>query len=119
MKSSILGKLRVAVVATTLALTFSAAENLCVAQERSQNEVAVDGKATLSHLDRAVLNRLERDLIEPDSLNHDPLLIAQVGGLWCYTSYGPYPMFYEAPLGSACHVDVYFYPYVLEGIVGY
>lgn len=119
MKSSILRKLRPALVATTLAVTLSATVTLCLAQEQSQKEVAVNGNVTLPHSDGAVLNRSERGLIEPDSLNQDPLLIAQAGGLWCYTNYGRYPMLYLAPVGSVCSVNVGFYPYVLPGTVGY
>ncbi len=119
MKSSILRKLRPALVATTLAVTLSSAVTLCLAQEQSQNEVAINGRVSLPQADRAVLNRLERGLIEPDSLNQDPLLIAQAGGLWCYTNYGRYPMAYVMPVGSWCSVNVNFYPYVLQGTVGY
>lgn len=119
MKSSILGKLRLALVATTLAVTLGATVTLCLAQEQSQNEVASNGKIIQPHSDGAVLNRSERGLLEPDSLNQDPLLIAQAGGLWCYTDFGRYPMLILAPVGSVCSVRVNFYPWVLQGTVGY
>jgi hypothetical protein len=119
MKKSILTKLRPALVATTLAMTLSATVTLCSAQERSQNEVVLTAIGNSTHSDRAVLNHLERGLIEPDSLNQETILIAQVGGLWCYTGYGRYPMLIWAPVGSVCSVNVGFYPYVLQGTVGY
>lgn len=119
MKSSILSKLRPALVATTLAVTFSGAVTLCLAQEQSQNEAPLNGKVSLPQTDKTVQNRLERDVMEPDSLSQDPLLLAQAGGLWCYTNYGRYPMAYVMPVGSWCSVNVNFYPYVLQGTVGY
>lgn len=119
MKSSILRTVHATLVATTLAITVSAAVTTCSAKEQSQNEVGLDGTVNASHRDGAVLKRSERGPVEPDILNRDPILIAQVAGLWCYTNYGKYPMQVWVLLGSACQVNVYFYPYVLWGTAGY
>ena len=110
MTSSILRSLRATLVATTVAITLTAAVATCGAQEQSQNASPRGG---------AILKGSERRPVEPDSLNRDPVLIAQVAGLWCYTSYGKYPMLVWAQPGSSCSVNVYFWPYVLYGIAGY
>jgi hypothetical protein len=110
MTSSILRSLRTTLVATTVAITLSTAVATCWAQEQSQNA---------SHRGGAVLKGSERHPVEPDSLNRDPILIAQVGGLWCYTNNGKYPMMVWVQPGSSCSVNVNFWPYVLYGIAGY
>ena len=110
MTSSIPRSLRATLVAAIVAITLSSAVTACWAQEQSQNK---------SYLGGTILKDSERRPVEPNSLNRDPILIAQVGGLWCYTNYGKYPMLVWVQPGSSCSVNVYFWPYVLYGIAGY
>jgi hypothetical protein len=48
-----------------------------------------------------------------------PLSVAQQPALWCYTSYGRFPMLVALPPGYSCSVSLAYYPYFVTGITGY
>ena len=80
-----------------------------------------DGKSghTVSRPNPVRMTRTSsHDHVETRGSGPQIVLIAQ-GVEWCYTTYGTYPMAVWSPVGSTCHVNVAFYPYVLYGVVGY
>jgi hypothetical protein len=119
MKSTNSGRLRSFVIATSIALTFSGVAVLCSAQPRSHQGATLNSVAGSAISEGSIQGPAERLMVEPARLNQVSNLVAQAGGLWCYTSYGRYPMLILAPVGSVCNVNVNFYPYVLQGTVGF
>jgi hypothetical protein len=109
MKSSILSIARAALVAATLVVTLSATSR---AQEQEQSRV---------HLSVASSRASSQDLVEGATLQSKAELFTQAlpPAPWCYTDYGRFPMLVALPPGYACHVNVAFWPYVLNGITGY
>ena len=95
--------------------TFASAVNANgLPTESSDNGLAVI-RASSIQVPEAASNQ---DSKENQGSDREVALVAQ-GMEWCYTSAGPFPMAVWMLPGSACHVNVAFYPYVLYGVVGY
>jgi hypothetical protein len=72
-----------------------------------------------THSVSAALNASESGLKTPN-LDDQDTLVAQLPALFCYTSYGAFPMGVWMPVGYSCSVTLPFYPFAtIYGITGF
>jgi hypothetical protein len=100
-----------------LAITLAVAVTMFIGSVPAKARIQTD--ANLGDTTSLPLKTWERDLIEMDALNSETLLSAQGPAVWCYTDYGAYRMVVAVPVGASCHVNVPFWPFVLNGVAGY